>query len=94
MVISPHFDRYTTYRPNDGMMGWRDGESPSHFADRIVKCAPKSKAARAGYLAMLYVLRAQSLPGACLRDADTARFQDAIDLAIGAIAPARTSVAA
>ena len=83
MTITPHHDRFTTWRPSPNIAGWRDG-----WHKRLVANCPKcyaGGAARAGYLAALYALRAETMPAAYQRDSATADFQQQIEWAIAQI---------
>jgi hypothetical protein len=72
--VSPHYDRPLTGTAVAGMR-------PGWLKSLIISC-PKSGPAREGYLAALYCLKANEMPGAYLRQADVWRIQEAIGEAI------------
>ena len=81
MHVCPHTDRWIGFDPHAPIAGMRPG-----WIDRMIANVPKHRAARVGYLACLYALRAESMPDACLREADVARLQEAVGRIIGGLA--------
>jgi hypothetical protein len=79
MLISPHTDRHTRYDPAYSPMGWRDGWE-ARVAANLRRLSAEQ---RRGALALLCLLRAESMPAAYMRHVATAQFQHAIDRLYG-----------
>lgn len=77
-AICPRTDRWTGFDPSIHPAGWRGTD----LASDLERHCPKSGKRREGYLDALYVLRLLSMPPAFLREADTARFQEAVNVAL------------